>query len=154
MPRQADGEVPILQQQGQLSPPGAKVWLRRPRRVVSKQKISNPRPNSAGPRKLALAWAKPLSASPDERPAGTVIDELPSAVLDVAHAWAKRPARSSDCGAGNAAHDRTDGTSNSRTRDNAGCCSCALLRRLAGSGSEADQGCKDELAHGHLLCCR
>jgi hypothetical protein len=112
--------------------------------VVTKQKITNPRPNSAGSRKLALG----LSASPDEGPAGTVIDELPSAVLDVAHAWAKRPARSSDCGAGNAANNRTDGTSNNRTRDNAGCCSCALLRRLAGSGSEADQGCKDELAHG------
>src|SRR5215218_3205332 len=76
----------------------------------------------------------PLSASPDERTAGTVIDELPSAVLDVAHAWAKRPARSSNCGAGNAAHDRTDGTSNNRTRDNAGClgrCSRAHAARAA-----------------------
>ena len=95
-----------------------------------------------------------LCAAPDEWPAGSVVHELSATVLDIAIAWAERSTGRRDSRSRHATHHRTHRAADHRAGNNAGCGSCALLRRLTGSRSEADEGCKDELAHGRLLCCR
>ena len=103
---------------------------------------------------MASRRSPSLGAAPNKRLARTVPKDLATPVLDVAIAWAKRPAgcgcRCSDY----TPHDRADWPSNHRPGDYARRCSCRLLRRLTRCRREADETCKKELSHEGFLLLR